>query len=205
MPRNKKIAAKKEIKKKGFFSQIKWDESYVSLLIGIIVVVVIAGLGIFLARSQKITQTSSTQFKPSIQGQEDKTANGNNQNSKKTYTIKSGDNLWIISENFYKSGYNWVDIAKANNLKNPGMIFTGNKLIIPKVEAKIIAKESMKQKNDVGQSISGNSYTIKKGDSLWNISVRAYGDGYSWTRIAQANSLKNPNLIFSGNVLKIPR
>ncbi len=205
MPKNKKTTVKKEIKKKGFFSQIKWDESYVSLLIGFIVVVAIAGFGIFFAKSQKIVQTSSIQLNPSIQTQinkpEEKATNG----SQKTYTVKQGDNLWSISENFYKSGYNWVDIAKANNLENPGMILTGNKLTIPNVEAKIIAKESMSQNNSVGQSIAGNSYTIEKGDSLWNISVRAYGDGYSWTRIAQANSLTNPNLIFSGNVLKIPR
>ncbi len=204
MPRSKKTTAKREIKKKTFFSQIKWGESYISLLTGLIVVIVIAGLGIFFARSQKITQTSSTQFNPSLQTQEDKTVNGSNKNSEKTYTIKSGDNLWSISENFYKSGYNWVDIAKANNLENPGMIFTGNKLTIPKVEAKAITV-SFQQEQETNKSIAGNSYTIEKGDNLWDIAVRAYGDGFSWTRIAQANSLKNPDLIFSGNVLKIPR
>jgi len=204
MPRSKKTTSKREIKKKNFFSKIKWDESYVSLLIGLIVVVAIAALGIFFARSQKTTQTSSTQFNPSLQIQEDKTVGGNNQNSKKTYTIKPGDNLWSISENFYKSGYNWVDIAKANNIEDPGMIFAGNKLIIPKVEPKNITV-TIEQKQEASKSIAGNSYTIEKGDNLWDIAVRAYGDGYSWTRIEQANSLSNPNLIFSGNVLKIPR
>ncbi|PIZ97158.1 MAG: lectin, partial [Candidatus Levybacteria bacterium CG_4_10_14_0_2_um_filter_35_8] len=38
-----------------------------------------------------------------------------------------------------------------------------------------------------------------------NIAVRAYGDGYRWVDIARANGLENPDLIFSGNVLKIPR
>ena len=201
MSRNKNTTAKREIKKKNFFSQIKWDESYVSLLIGLIVVVVIAGLGIFFVRSQKITQTSSTQFNPSIQIQDEK--NANKDKAQKKYTIKPGDNLWGISENFYKSGYNWVDIARANKLENPEMIFAGNKLIIPKVEAKAITV-SIEQK-ETNKSIAGNSYTIEKGDNLWNIAVRAYGDGFSWTRIAKANSLSNPDLIFSGNVLKIPR
>jgi len=202
MPRSKKTTTKREIKKKNFFSLIKWDESYVSLLIGVIVVIVIAGLGIFFVRSQKITQTSSTQFNPSLQIQEDK--NVKKDNNQKTYTVKPGENLWSISENFYKSGYNWVDIAKANNLENPGIIFTGNKLTIPKIETKTITV-SIQQKQETNKSIAGNSYTIEKGDSIWDIAVRAYGDGYSWTRIAQANSLENPDLIFSGNVLKIPR
>ena len=202
MPSSKKTTVKKEVKKKSFFSKIKWDESYVSLLIGLIVVIVIAGLGIFFVRSQKITQTSSTQFNPSLQVQEDK--NANKDNNKKNYTVKSGDNLWSISENFYKSGYNWVDIAKANNLKNPGVISAGNKLIIPKVEAKAVTV-SPQQKQETGKSIAGDSYTIEKGDNLWDIAVRAYGDGYSWTKIAKANNLSSPDLIFSGNVLKIPR
>jgi len=202
MPKNKKTTAKREIKKKSFFSQIKWDESYVSLLIGLIVVVAIAALGIFFARSQKITQTSSTQFNPSLQVQEDK--NANKDNTQKIYIVKPGDSLWSISENFYKSGYNWVDIAKTNNLENPEVIFAGNKLIVPKVKAKILTVVN-KPSQDTSKSIAGNSYTVEKGDNLWDIAVRAYGDGFSWTRIAQANSLSNPNLIFSRNILKIPR
>ena len=202
MPRNKNTSVKREVKKKSFFSQIKWDESYVSLLIGLIVVVAIAALGIFFARSQKITQTSSTQFNPSLQVQEDK--NANKDNTQKIYIVKPGDSLWSISENFYKSGYNWVDIAKTNNLENPEVIFAGNKLIVPKVKAKILTVVN-KPSQDTSKSIAGNSYTVEKGDNLWDIAVRAYGDGFSWTRIAQANSLSNPNLIFSRNILKIPR
>lgn len=124
--------------------------------------------------------------------------------SQKTYTVKAGDDLWHIAENFYKSGYNWVDIAKANKLTDPGTIFSGDKLIIPNVSPKqstLVQKDQLEVEN----SITGSSYTVKKGDSLWNIAVRAYADGYKWTRIANANNLSNPNLIFSGNVLKIPR
>jgi len=199
MPRQSREKAR-EGSKNNFFSKIKWTESYVSLLVGLIVVVVIVALGIFFVRSQKPTQTSSTKFGPSSQTQKEKNA----KKDQRTYTVKSGDNLWKISEDFYKSGYNWVDIAKANNLENPGKIFAGNKIVIPKVEPKAITVVALK-KEEVGKSIAGNSYTIEKGDNLWDIAVRAYGDGFSWTRIAKANSLENPDLIFSGNVLKIPR
>lgn len=54
-------------------------------------------------------------------------------------------------------------------------------------------------------AITGNSYTVQSGDNLWDIAVRAYGDGYRWVEIAQANNLANPGLIFSGNVFTIPR
>lgn len=56
-----------------------------------------------------------------------------------------------------------------------------------------------------GDKITGNSYTIKSGDDLWNIAVRAYGDGYKWVEIAQANKLEDPNLIHSDNKLVLPR
>ncbi|OGH38291.1 MAG: hypothetical protein A3B44_01425 [Candidatus Levybacteria bacterium RIFCSPLOWO2_01_FULL_38_21] len=192
----------KEGSKNNFFFKIKWSESYVSLLLGLVVIVAVAALGIIFVKSQRTTETSSTQLNPSIQIQEEK--NANKDSNQKTYTIKQGDNLWTISENFYKSGYNWVDIAKVNNLENPGMIFARNKLVIPKVEPKIITVITS-EKQEIGKSIAGNFYTIEKGDNLWDIAVRAYGDGFSWTRIAKANSLDNPDLIFSGNVLKIPR
>ena len=119
------------------------------------------------------------------------------------YEIKQGDSLWSIAEEVYGSGYNCVDLAKANNLKNPGLIHSGNKLTIPDVQKITIATVQPTQNN--GPSISGNSYTIQKGDYLWGIAIRAYGDGYKWIEIARANNLKNPNLIHSGNNLKIPR
>ncbi len=132
------------------------------------------------------------------------------------YTVKAGDSLWTIAERQYKSGYNWVDIARANNLSNPGQISTGSKLKLPKVTAKTPTIEDTKtdvaqkeQKNTsssiVGSKITTDTYQVVKGDSLWTISVRAYGNGYKWVDIARANKLVNPSLIHADNKLKIPR
>lgn len=52
-----------------------------------------------------------------------------------------------------------------------------------------------------------NTYTVKKGDCLWNISKKFYGDGAKYTKIYNANKKtigSNPNLIRPGQVLKIP-
>lgn len=130
------------------------------------------------------------------------------------YTVAVGDNLWSIAEKQYKSGYNWVDIARANNLSNPNVISKGQKLKMPKVEQKIATvgvpqnkvttpNQPVVQANSV--KITGNTYTTVKGDNLWNIAVRAYGDGYQWQKIASANNLSNPRIIHSGNKIKIPR
>ena len=47
--------------------------------------------------------------------------------------------------------------------------------------------------------------TVKLGDSLWKIAVRAYGSGYEFPRIYKANPhIKNPNLIRIGEKLRVP-
>lgn len=51
---------------------------------------------------------------------------------------------------------------------------------------------------------SATTYTVVKGDALWNIAKKFYGDGSKYTIIANANGISNPNLIYPGQVLTIP-
>lgn len=122
----------------------------------------------------------------------------------KTYKVSSGDNLWKIAENAYGSGYNWVDIAEANNLTNPNMLNEGQELSIPDVEPKMATVVSILDETSL-DTISGATYEVQEGDNLWDISVRAYGDGFKWVEIANANNLENPDLIHQGNILVLPR
>ena len=50
-------------------------------------------------------------------------------------------------------------------------------------------------------------YTVKKGDSLSKIAKRYYGDAMKYKVIFEANQpmLKNPDLIYPGQVLRIPK
>lgn len=46
---------------------------------------------------------------------------------------------------------------------------------------------------------------VKRGDSLWRIARERFGAGRLWTAIWKTNSqLRNPNLIHSGQVLRLP-
>ena len=51
------------------------------------------------------------------------------------------------------------------------------------------------------------TYTVQKGDSLSKIAKREYGDAQQWRRIYNANreSIENPDLIYPGQVLRIPQ
>lgn len=50
------------------------------------------------------------------------------------------------------------------------------------------------------------TYTVKSGDCLWNIAKRYLGNGSRYTEIynLNKNKIKNPNLIYPGQVLTLP-
>lgn len=53
----------------------------------------------------------------------------------------------------------------------------------------------------------GKTYTVQKGDSLWRIAKKEYGDGCKWPIIYKANQdkLKDPNMIYPGQKINLPR
>jgi nucleoid-associated protein YgaU len=53
---------------------------------------------------------------------------------------------------------------------------------------------------------AGKMYTVVKGDSLSLIAKREYGDANKWRTIYEANKnlIKDPDLIYPGQQLKIP-
>jgi nucleoid-associated protein YgaU len=55
--------------------------------------------------------------------------------------------------------------------------------------------------------VSFETYEVKSGDSLSKIAKRKLGDANAWKKIFEANQdiLKDPNKIFPGQKLKIPK
>lgn len=133
-----------------------------------------------------------------------------------TYTVVRGDSLSKIAQKFYGDGSKWVEISKANKLAKPSVIHAGNVLSIPKLDE---APPAASQANTGSTAVlgsatqttvkSGSTYTVVKGDTLWSLAQVAYGSGYEWYRIDQANSpiprnTQGKPLIVPGQNLKIP-
>lgn len=50
-------------------------------------------------------------------------------------------------------------------------------------------------------------YEIEKGDSLWKVAEKFYGNGSKYTQIFEANKevIKDPDLIYPGQKIRIPK
>lgn len=101
-----------------------------------------------------------------------------------TYTVRKGDTLWEIAKK-YKTTVN--ELVRLNKIKNPNLIFPGQKL-------KILGKTS------ANKSASAQYYTVKKGDTLWGI-AKKYGTTVN--KLVSLNNIKNPDLIFPGQKIRI--
>ena len=51
------------------------------------------------------------------------------------------------------------------------------------------------------ERITPKTYTVVKGDTLWDIAARFYGSGTKWGVIAEKNGVTNPRLLQIGTVL----
>src|SRR5690554_6208159 len=102
-----------------------------------------------------------------------------------TYTVKKGDTLSHIAKRF---GTTVNELVRLNNIKNPNLIYPGQKLKI---------KGTASNKNNS----KAQYYTVKKGDTLSHIAVR-YKTSVS-NLIKLNPSIKNPNLIYPGQKIRV--
>lgn len=174
-----------------------------ALLIGITIIVVFFVLSVsFLQKStkkspvlKKVTELFTVKKKPAEKPKE----------AEKVYVVREGDYLWLIAEQSYGSGYNAYDIAKANRIENPDLVVPGQKLKLPKVQAKQPTRGEAVGAATGAVTVQQQNYVVQQGDSLWKVAQNAYGDGYMWLKIAQANNIQNPDLIYPGQTLILPK
>jgi len=180
---------------KSITSKFDSTDSLVSLALGLAVVLIIGMTVVNYFKSRTQVATSTTK-------QEQAAAMTATPSLPTKYVVKDGDTLWSIAQTYYKSGYNWVDIVNANSIVNPNSIEAGQTFSIP--AAKPIMPEAETSSASTSIAPKNATYTVVTGDDLWNIAVSQYGDGYRWVDIAKANALSEPDMIFAGNVLKMP-
>ncbi len=171
------------------------------MVLGLIVVLIVGSLVVSYLRNKKGSVP-------------DELLNQNNQveNQIKTHTVAKGESLWDLAEKYYGDGFKWTEIATENKIANASVITEGQELTIPNIDVKadenlaaVDGEDLTTSADNSVESITAATYEVVKGDNLWNIAIRAYGDGYKWVEIAKENKLANPDLIHPGNVFVLPR
>jgi LysM repeat protein len=94
--------------------------------------------------------------------------------------VQSGDTLTDIAEIF---GTSVEAIARLNGIEDPDLIFAGQTLCVP-----------------VGPNV--HVYVVQEGDTLGEIAQRF---GTTVDALVEANNIEDPDLIFPGQRLRIPR
>lgn len=51
---------------------------------------------------------------------------------------------------------------------------------------------------------AGETYVVVAGDCLWNIAYKLYGTGALYTKLAEANKIADPYIIYIGQILTVP-
>lgn len=99
-----------------------------------------------------------------------------------TYVVQSGDTLSGIAAKF---GTTYQYLAELNNISNPNLIWVG---------------QVLKVTGSSNAPASGNTYTVKAGDTLSGI---AAAHGTTYQHLAAINGIANPNIISVGQVIRL--
>ncbi|WP_442761545.1 LysM peptidoglycan-binding domain-containing protein [Pseudolactococcus chungangensis] len=110
----------------------------------------------------------------------DASTGGPTVNASQYHIVQYGENLSSIA---LKYGATWQELARVNALSNPDIIYQGQTLNVVG-----------------GQSVATSGYcVVEYGDTLSGIAAQF---GTTVERLASANGISNPNLIYAGQVLK---
>lgn len=200
------------------------NQSYLNYVLGALIVLII-GILLFNYFNKPNNLGPSQQADQQNENQQEQQGDVTKETLPGKYTIKEGDTLFLIAQQYYNDGFKYTEIIKENKLANPDVLEVGQEITIPKIEGEQAsnnenqaADESPAPDNQTdngqggaenmtiwGNRITGETYTVQAGDWLSKIAERAYGDINQFSKIAEANNITNPEVIEVGTVLKIPR
>jgi len=166
--------------------------------------------------------TSSTSDKDSSTGSVEKQYNTIELNTlsgtlsfivtEETIKLRAGDTVKLEGLGKYLSGNYYVkEVTRqisSNGYSHSAVLIRTDFGKSLKVTSSTTQKPAVEKKvaSSPQASTAQRTYTVVKGDCLWNIAKRFYGSGSMYTKIVDANTGKiaNPNLIYPGQVFIIP-
>ncbi len=210
---------------KQFLKLLYQPVTVAALAIGFVLVLIIAGLLVLLARQSLRPQLesgvqddhSSQVFVTELPGETDRVAL--QELLPVVYEVGQGDSTWRIAQAFYGDGSLYRVIELENDLVADQHLEVGMELVIPRLDRDIEQDEQqqaeqnpeqdasdLEESVDTTSEVSEVAYTVVQGDSLWQIAEAYLGDPYRWPELYQQNShqISHPDLIYPDQVLTLP-
>lgn len=119
------------------------------------------------------------------------------------HIVAQGQTLYSIAQTY---GVNWQELAAWNGVGNPQQLYAGQRLIINNPTSNTVGAVPgptvvEAQPITAQPTVETQTYVVQPGDRLASI-ARTFN--ISWTTIASANNITNPNAIYVGQQLVIP-
>ncbi len=121
----------------------------------------------------------------------------------RTYTVKSGDTLYVVAKKELGSASRWKEIEKLNNISSSDL-HVGQVIKLPAAAVKETPTDVPGTPAN-GGAVSGNkTHTVAKGEFLSDISKQYYGTTKHWKKILEANPGTSAEDLKVGQKLVIP-
>lgn len=119
-----KNPAKTSVQNQKFYDQLKLNESYVSLVLGAVVVVGVFAMFLIFLREARDTTPKPAVLNSSTTPEVTKAP-------EVTHTMVENETLWDVAVRYYGDGFRYTEIIEANKLENPDYVPPGTVIIIP--------------------------------------------------------------------------
>ncbi|MEP0762536.1 MAG: LysM peptidoglycan-binding domain-containing protein [Chloroflexota bacterium] len=118
-----------------------------------------------------------------------------------TYTVVRGDTLSTIAARFNTTV---AALAQLNNILNPNLIYAGQVLRVPGAAVPVPTQPAPlpTQPPTLPEPTRPATHVVQPGENLFRIALRY---GLTVDQLARYNGIYNPNLIFAGQVLRLPQ
>jgi LysM repeat protein len=119
-----------------------------------------------------------------------------------THTVAGGENLYRIALRY---DITYQELATANGIANPAQISTGVVLNIPncgQAGAPAAPATGGTGQSQAAPAATPGTHTVAAGENLYRIALRY---NMTWTTLAAANGITNPDFLVVGQTLQIPQ
>jgi len=129
----------------------------------------------------------------------------------RSYQLQPGDTLSNLALEMLGDGSRpaYEFIAEHNGIQNPDKIYAGLTIELPFAVSygKSQPNGSSNGQTTQSQASEWQTYTVKSGDTLSGIAAQFMGDSSAaaYNSIAEHNGITDPNRIYAGQVIEIPR